>query len=721
MAGLKFKMPGIKLKMAPSSGKKPGAFKLLAPLFKILDMVSNVLRNFRIQTRLIASFLILLIISLVFTGISSYNKSAEAIHTKITSYSAEIMKQLGQNITIEMSKVDNYSTEMTFASIVQDTLDKLDTYDDLERLTAYNEVGKFIQNKFTAINWMTSVGMYKGEELTFGFGNALPSEEVNRLNAIAGEKKGVAEWILINTSNGVKMPGIVRSINSMTTSRPLATLVMVTNPNFFTELFKATDLGKGSEILILDSQGTVMASRNKDIAVDKPFFSVPLIEQIKNQEAANKKAKDAKLKQYTFDFSLKGEKQLIAYKPLDKSNWYVVSYIPYSFLTAESKEIGFSIVLIGLLCIIIALMLSYVIARSIASPSNKLVAMMKEARNGNLTIKMHDKGRDEIAEVNNNFGDMLLNINKLVSQVREAAQGVLENSSKISTSASHSYTVSEQIASTIQQIAKGASDQAVEVSEGVTQMSNLSDGINKVGTDMKTVSDVVSNTKKLSEDAFRAVKLLNDKAMETTNVSEKIVNEINTLNHDMKEIKKIVKVIVGIAEQTNLLSLNAAIEAARAGEAGRGFAVVADEVKKLADQSKDASIMINNIINSIQHKTEQTVNEANNANVIVKEQMHAVVDTDNAFKTIYSSMEKIINSMNNMELSVKDMLVAKDKSLAIIENVSAVSEESAATAEEVSASTEEQMAGSEELANFAKQLNQMAEELNSSITMFKTE
>ena len=74
----------------------------------------------------------------------------------------------------------------------------------------------------------------------------------------------------------------------------------------------------------------------------------------------------------------------------------------------------------------------------------------------------------------------------------------------------------------------------------------------------------------------------------------------------MKEIRKIVKLIVAIAEQTNLLSLNATIEAARAGEAGRGFAVVADEVKKLADQSKEASIMINNIINKINNKTENT-------------------------------------------------------------------------------------------------------------------
>jgi len=237
---------------------------------------------------------------------------------------------------------------------------------------------------------------------------------------------------------------------------------------------------------------------------------------------------------------------------------------------------------------------------------------------------------------------------------------------------------------------------------------------------MSNVTEVVSNTRSLSEHAIVAVQSLNDKAVETNEVSEKIVNDIHGLNTDMKEIKKIVKMIVSIADQTNLLSLNAAIEAARAGEAGRGFAVVADEVKKLADQSKDASIMINDIINKIQEKTELTVGAANNASTIVKQQMDAVVETDTTFKTILDAMEGISKQMEHMAISAKDMIVSKENTLSSIDNISAVSQEAAATAEEVSASTEEQMAGSEELASFAKDLKEMAQELTSSISSFNT-
>lgn len=68
------------------------------------------------------------------------------------------------------------------------------------------------------------------------------------------------------------------------------------------------------------------------------------------------------------------------------------------------------------------------------------------------------------------------------------------------------------------------------------------------------------------------------------------------LERAMKDVSRIVATIDGIANQTTMLALNATIEAAHAGENGRGFAVVAGEVKKLAQDTREATMQAAHMI-----------------------------------------------------------------------------------------------------------------------------
>ncbi|MCX7709086.1 MAG: methyl-accepting chemotaxis protein [Clostridia bacterium] len=679
-------------------------------LGKLADRFSK-LRSIPIKYRLIGSFLLVSLVPFLIIGSLSYNKSKSAIETKISAYSEIVIDDIGKVIGFNKKAIEDYSYDLCFSDLMQNTLAHLDTMEDFDRFEKLRELNNRVFTEAAKKIEMFEVSIFfeNGEKNVYNsWGPNMQIVDIDQIKAKAKEKDGQVVWDTGSVAQGDKVVIVSRQIKNIKTSDTIGYMVIGIRPEYFSNIFKeaASKLGEGSELFILDSNDKIFAANNKALKVGADYKDKELIKKLSESKAK---------KQPVFSF----KDDLISSYNDEKTGWYIVSAVPFSYLNREANDIRNTTLLIIVLCCSIALLFSYVISKSISTPLDKLTKAMKEASSGNLKAFMDDRSKDEIGYVAERFNEMIENMRGLITKVQNASTGVMSCAGEIATTSEKTHKASEEVTITIQEVARSASSQAEEISEVVDNTNTLADGINKVSSDMNRISEVILDTRKLSTEAASVVKLLNEKAMETSSVSEHIVQDINNLNSDMKEIKKIVKVIVGIAEQTNLLSLNAAIEAARAGEAGKGFSVVAEEVKKLADQSKDASITISNIITDIQKKTEMTVSAANNSNTIILEQMDAVKKTDSAFETIFKTMEGILGNIQNMEASVNAMVESKEKTLEKIESISAISEETAATSEEVAANTQEQTAHSEVLTKLAGDLNNMSGELGSAISIFK--
>lgn len=688
-----------------------GFFKNLANRFFNFFSESRLsfLRKIKIKWRLIIAFLLLSVVPLMILGMSVFSRSRNALAEMVISYTSQVVTQFSTITTQEMARNMEVADSLTFSTLIQDSFGNYETLEMSDKINMKSTISKELTNKIsqnTSI-WGLLFFPYTGDQRFFS-GSPTFEIEYDDLNKMFIETGLPEKWYIDTEGRCVY---VSRSTHSQT-GKFLGNMMVALSQKAMERIFNKFDLGEDVEVMVLTDEGRIIYSNREQSQKGSIYQYTSLIESIKSDLAS---------KENTLISSqelMLSEKVYCNYAQIENTPFYVVTITPYHFIFASSESIGQQIFLIAAIVILLAIVLGFAISNSISSPLTRLVNLMRKAKMGDFTEAIPDKSRDEIGEVISNYDDMIRNIKGLILKVKTSVEAVINSADRISGSSEQTYKSSEQIALTLQEVARGSSEQAQEVSQSVDYMNDLSEGINKVTSHLSDISGLITGAEGTSTQALIAVKDLNDKAEQTRQASVKIVEEINSLNNDMKEIRKIVKVIVGIAEQTNLLSLNAAIEAARAGEAGRGFAVVAEEVKKLADRSKDASIMINNIINTINNKTLQAVSEANSTSGIIQEQAASVKQTDTAFNMISASMKEIMAHMSNMGTSVSSMLTLREKTLSSMETISAVSEEAAATSEEISASTEEQMASAEVLTSLSKEMNEMARELENAVSLF---
>ena len=267
-----------------------------------------------------------------------------------------------------------------------------------------------------------------------------------------------------------------------------------------------------------------------------------------------------------------------------------VAYEKISALAITTESIIGITTIVGL---VLSLLLSYAVSRSITRNVGFLRDASKRVAQGDLTARSSISSKDELGDVGAGFDAMVSEFGKLIGQVHGSSAQVSKEA--------------ENLARIAAGIAKSSDAQISQANAASVSAHELDNSVHGVAD---RLSKVVTLTDQASEQTAHGRNVVNDAVNGIENVARTVEESASlmvSLGKRSDEIGKIVLVIKDIADQTNLLALNAAIEAARAGEQGRGFAVVADEVRKLAERTTSATTEISSMIQSIQSQTSQTV------------------------------------------------------------------------------------------------------------------
>ena len=401
-------------------------------LIKLKLKIYQYLRKTHIQNRLIVLFLILSLIPMVVTGIYSYQKSSSAIHDKINTYSLEVVNQVAKNIEEELNRLEYQTIEIAFSDLVQNTLLNYEDLSEWEIYDARYRMRADMVRKFSFSEYISDVILFTQEEEKIiaygdtGFTLNFKKDFKNRMLTEIRNKNGAPVWKPIDYKDEIhyvdrvypesspeKSYGVLvgRTIKELYAGTQLGSIVIRINEKLFSDVYKNIDLGTGSELFIINSRGTVVSTRNRNIEFNEKYPESELVNKItENSSESNQ----------SFEITIAGEKNLTAYSPINEADWYIVSTIPYSYLNRETGQIAEEIMLLSLIIFILAVFLSYLFTRSISAPLNNLVSAMNKVEAGDLDVQLEDnRAQDELAEASCNFNHMVGELNELVEDVKE--------------------------------------------------------------------------------------------------------------------------------------------------------------------------------------------------------------------------------------------------------------------------------------------------------------
>ena len=448
------------------------------------------------------------------------------------------------------------------------------------------------------------------------------------------------------------------------------------------------------------------------------------------------------------------EGRIAVFVPLNMGHaqtpWSININLPIDVVTQTATRLMWRMIMIGAVFTALALLLLWIVAARISRPIGTLTEAAEKISAGDLDVTAKVSAKDETGKLADSFNRMVRNLKEMNREVEQRAQVDRETKQYLETTVKAYVTFVEAVGkgdltaevtppdredelnalgNHLNRMTRSLKELAIQVSQGVQNMTSAtgeilaatqeqaataSEQAASVSQTSSTVDQARQTAKQSAERSRQVAEMarasMSEAELGLTAVGETsagvnrikeqvatIAENILALSEQTQQIGEIIETVNDIADQSNLLALNATIEAARAGEAGKGFAVVAGEVSSLADQSRQATSKVREILGEIQKSTNTAVIVTEEGTKRADEGFKQAEKAGKAINAINENVKKVTQIISQIAASSQEQVAGMDQISNAMENIN-----------QATGQTEE---GTRQVEESARNLNALAEQL----------
>ena len=381
-----------------------------------------------------------------------------------------------------------------------------------------------------------------------------------------------------------------------------------------------------------------------------------------------------------------GHQYIASYAKVAATGRIVIITAPYNEFMGTVNALRVSMIGIGVIILVIALIIVSLVAGMMVKPIKTVVSALKNIAQGegDLTVRLPVTGNDEITDMAEYFNETIAKIGKSIRTVGVNSNTMEEIGNELASNMTETASAVHQISANIDGVKQQAMTQAASVTETAATIEEIVRTIKQLNNSIETqaasvaqssssVEQMVANIASIgqtldkADDAVKELTAATGDGKATLVTSNSVTQKIAEESGSLMEASSVIQ---HIASQTNLLAMNAAIEAAHAGEAGKGFAVVADEIRKLAEESSVQGKTITATLKTLSGEIEtlsassKTVEEKFNAIFTLAEQVkgmstrltEAMQEQENGSKEVLIAIKSINTVTTEVQARSEEML-----------------------------------------------------------------